>query len=86
MDFVKLYIKDAKKDKRSSIQEREITPYYNGNIAAVPGKEKQSWVMVIEKLTIPNNRQLYLEVFEKNGGRNISLRIKNKQLFKARQL
>lgn len=86
LDFVKCYIKDAKKAKRSSIQEREITPYYDGGLTTVPGKEQQSWIMAIEKLTIPDNRQLYLEVFEKKGGRNISLRIKNKQLFKARQL
>lgn len=86
LDFVKCYIKDARKAKRSSMQEREITPYYTGSSASVPGKDQQSWIMVIDKLTIPDNRQLYLEVYEKNGGRNISLRIKNKQLFKARQL
>jgi conjugative transposon TraN protein len=86
LDFMKCYIKDAKKAKRSSIQEREITPYYTGELVTVPGRDQQSWVMAIEKLTVPDNRQLYLEVYEKNGGRNISLRIKNKQLFKARQL
>jgi len=86
LDFMKCYIKDAKKAKRSSIQEREITPYYTGELITVPGRDQHSWVMAIEKLTVPDNRQLYLEVYEKNGGRNITLRIKNKQLFKVRQL
>lgn len=56
LDFTKCYIKDAKKAKRSSIQEREITPYYNGDIVTVPGKDRQSWVMAIEKPTIPDDR------------------------------
>lgn len=86
IDFSKLYIRDKKRAKRSSIQEREITPLYRDPVSTIPGKSPVQWAIAIPQMTIPEHRQLVWEMEEKNGGRYLMLEIKNQQLFKAREL
>ncbi len=81
IDFAKLFIRDKKRAKRSSVQEREILPLYNEGITTIFGKSTLQWVIAIHQLTIAKHRQLVWEMFEKDGGRHLDLELKNKQLF-----
>ena len=86
LDFTRLYIKDKRKSKRSSFQERELVPVKKDSLTRLAGHSTQNFVLVVPKFTIPDNKEFYLEVFEINGGRNLALKIKNHQLLKAKRL
>jgi conjugative transposon TraN protein len=85
-DFLRLYIKDKKRSKRSSAQDREIIPINKLVLPTIQGRSSSNFVIAVPKFTIPNKKRFYLEVFERNGGRNISLNIKNRHLFMAKPM
>ena len=89
IDFIKVYISDEKKDKKIAQQEEELTPLYtytaNDNMT-IHGNSSKSLVYFFKRFTIPKKRILYIEAFEKNGGRHIRFKISNKQILKAKQL
>ncbi len=87
VDQLRFYIRDKKKAKRTATQEIEINPIYiSGNSQVIYGNSSQVLVAVIEKFTIPDKKEMVVELFEKNGGRNLLLKLKNKKLIKAKQL
>ena len=86
VDFVKFYIQDKKVAKRTAEQALEITPIYvyNGSQKKIEVKGKLEQVYVFKKFTIPEQKQLIIEVYEKGGGRNVKLSLANSDLLKAR--
>lgn len=84
LDFTRLYIRDKVKTKHTSYQEREMVPLKQDSIQVIPGRSSVNLVIAVPKFTIPDNKEFYFEVFESNGGRNLSLKIKNRQLLKSK--
>jgi conjugative transposon TraN protein len=86
VDFVKFYIQDKKVAKRTAEQAIEIAPIYvyNGSQKKIDVKGKLEQVYVFKKFTIPDQKQLIIEVYEKGGGRNVKLSLSNSDLLKAR--
>jgi conjugative transposon TraN protein len=74
IDFLRMYVANKKKLKRSSIQEEVKDPVFTFNwIPEINAKTKDHFmVLVFDKFTIPDNKKLVFELYEKNGGRNIS--------------
>lgn len=84
---LKFFIKDKKKVKRTSSQEVEITPVFVGNIVErIKGYASNTIVYAVKKFTIPDGKVLHINLFEDNGGRNLNLKIDNKDILKARML
>jgi conjugative transposon TraN protein len=84
---VRFFIRDQKKVKRTAAQEVEITPsYVSTNLNHVNGHGSLRVVYVLNKFTIPDAKNLNIELFEKNGGRNLKLRIDNQRIVKAKTL
>lgn len=84
IDFIRFFIRDKKKGRRTAVQEIELKPIYTvGNLNKVPAKKTSTMVFALEKFTIPDAKKMQLQINEKNGGRHFSLRIKNKDLMKA---
>ncbi len=86
IDFAKVYIQDKKQIKRSSIQEQEIKPLYLDRLTTVVGQNMDRFVIIVPKFTIPNKKVFKIELFEKNGGRHLKLRLTNRHLLKAKTL
>ncbi len=85
IDFITFKIVDKKVAKRTAIQETIIKPVRTYNyITLVKGKAVERTVLVFEKFTIPDDKQLEVELFEKNGGRHQSFVIENAELVKAK--
>ncbi|WP_185284579.1 conjugative transposon protein TraN [Hymenobacter sp. NBH84] len=86
VDFVKFYIQDKKIAKRTAEQAIELTPtyVYNGNLKKIEADGKLQQVFVFKKFTIPDQKNLVVEVYEKGGGRNITLKLSNSDLLRAR--
>lgn len=86
-DFIRFYIRDKKKSKRTASQEVELKPVHTyGDINNIPGEQEKNGVFAFEKFTIPDAKYLFIEVMEKNGGRNLTLRVSNKKIIKAKVL
>ncbi|GGF27157.1 conjugative transposon protein TraN [Hymenobacter cavernae] len=88
IDFVKFYVRDKKTVKRTAVQESEVAPryVYNSGRSAFAGNTLLERVYVYPKFTIPDDKQLVVEMFEKGGGRHLSLKITNQDILKARML
>lgn len=85
VDQFRIYIRDAKRAKRTATQEVELIPLYTaGNLQRIEGKANQVVVVALKKFTIPDKKYLKIEIQEQNGGRHLDLKIKNKTLLSAR--
>jgi conjugative transposon TraN protein len=86
LDFIRTYIQDEQKVKRSSFQETEIIPIYKDSLRAVLGGTKSELLIAVPKFTLSRNKRFRIELFEKDGGRDLFLEIKNHQLLRTRNL
>lgn len=85
IDFISFKVVDKKIGKRTVIQERTVEPlgeYMELNEVAGTSTERN--IYLLEQLTIPDDKMLVVEIFEKNGGRHQVLGIENDDLIKAR--
>lgn len=87
IDLLRFYIKDKKQSKRTASQELEQVPLsVYGNTGSVAAQSKQIIVAALPKFTIPDKKHFYIQVMEKNGGRNLRLKISNRKIVKAKTL
>lgn len=87
VDFIRMKIVDKKVAKRTAIQETVIVPVRAFNyITCVNGKKTERTVFVIEKVTIPNGKQLVFDLYEQKGGRHQSFSIENEDLIRAEKI
>ena len=84
IDFLAFKIVDKKVAKRMAIQETVIKPVRVYNyLTSINGRKTESTVFAFQKFTIPDKKQLVVELFEKNGGRHQRFVVKNGDLVKA---
>lgn len=85
VDFVTFKIVDKKVAKRTAIQETIVTPLRAHNFAMqINGRRDQRTVFTLPKFTIPDDKQLIIELNEKEGGRHQSFVVENNDLVRAR--
>lgn len=81
---LRFYIKDKKKSRRTASQEIDIKPLFVlGNVKIIRSNSEQIVVVAVPKFTIPNRQVFKVQLQEENGGRNLELSIRNKNLFRA---
>jgi conjugative transposon TraN protein len=75
VNFIKMYVKDREKSRRTSYQELEIKSLYQtgDELIKVAEKQKVKSVFVIPKLTITPDKIFYIECIEKAGGRHLNI-------------
>lgn len=87
ISFIRFYLQDKKRNRRSATQEVEIFPVTEvGNLKVINSFSSSSVVLAFKKFTIPDSRCLAIDINEESGGRNLSLKMSNKKLIKARIL
>jgi len=85
VDFITFKIVDKKVVKRTAIQEQVIFPLRAHNYATrIAGKKSERTVFTMEKFTIPDDKQLVVELYEKSGGRHQSFVIDNSDIVRAK--
>ena len=85
VDFITFKIIDKKVAKRTAIQEQVIFPLRAHNYATrIAGKKSERTVFTMEKFTIPDDKQLVVELYEKSGGRHQSFVIDNSDVVRAK--
>lgn len=87
VDFITFKIVDRKVAKRTAIQEQTILPLRAYNYAArVAGGRDERTVFAFEKFTLSDDKQLVVELHERNGGRHQRFIIRNDDIVHARVL
>ena len=87
IDQLRFYIRDQKKAKRTATQELEINPLYiKGDTAVIVGQTESVLVYAVPKFTIPDRKYLIIELMEKNGGRHLKIKVRNKTIIQAKLL
>lgn len=84
IDFIRMYIRDKQRTNRSSIQEQELFPVFKDDLQTVDGWKENRIIIAVPKFTIPDNKEFVIELFERNGGRSINLKIKNRHLLRSK--
>ena len=70
-DFIRFKIVDKKIMKRTAMQEQVIYPLRAFNyVTRVDGKKNERTVFALPKFTIPDDKKLIVEMYEKQGGRH----------------
>lgn len=87
IDFTRSSLKDSKVMKRTAVQTLDLKPYVvsNENNSIEPGKSNVL-VLVYPQFGIAHHQNYILEVFERNGARHLTIKVKAKQLLKVRHL
>lgn len=85
IDFIRFKVVDKKVAKRTAVQETYVNPvrvFSQQN--TVDGKATVRNVFVFPKMTLPDDKVLTVEIFEKGGGRHQSFNIANGELIGAK--
>ncbi len=84
IDYVSFKIVDKKLIKRTAMQEQVLEPLRAQNyVTVVHGKSSERTVFALEKFTIPDDKQLIIEVAEKEGGRHQFFVVDNEDIVRA---
>lgn len=84
---LRFFVRDKKNLKRTATQERELRPLYVRNeTTVVNGNGSADVVFVFQKFTIPDSKTLDIELFERDGGRNLKIHIGNHAIVTAERL
>lgn len=84
VDFVTFKIVDKKIVKRTAMQEQVIYPLRAYNyVSRVNGKDSECTVFALPKFTIPEDKKLLVEMYEKQGGRHQTFEVDNEGLVRA---
>ena len=87
VDFITFKIVDRKVAKRTVIQEKVLLPLRACNpVRSVGSHRNECSVYALEKFTIPANKQLVIELHEKDGGRHQRLIIRSGDIMRAKPI
>lgn len=87
IDFMRWYIQDAKKSKKTAIQQLEQNILFTFDLPEeIPAHTEKTFTVAVNKLTIPDKKRLVIEIQEKNGGRHFFFKLKNKHILTAERV
>ncbi|MEJ7691577.1 DUF4138 domain-containing protein [Daejeonella sp.] len=86
IDFIRFYIRDLKAAKRTVTQEQEVypEPVFGKELVAVAPMDRKIKVFRLTKFTVPDDKALFIEVYEKNGARHVYLKVSRSDIENAR--
>jgi len=85
VDYISFCIVDKKVAKRTATQKQSIAPLraYN-QIMVIDGRKTERTVFTLPRFTLPEGKQLLVELNEKDGGRRQSFTLGNDDLLRAK--
>ena len=87
IDYIRFKICDKKTARRTAVQETFVNPVrVFDEIMRVDAEAMIRNVFVFRKFTIPDDKVLIMEVYERNGGRHQRFEIENSRLVGAREM
>jgi len=86
VDYLKLFVRDRRKSKKTIVQEREIqTVFMRAPENVLPGQSAK-YIIGVEPFCIAFDKILAIQLAEKNGARSMELRTTNNVFTKTRAI
>lgn len=87
VDYIGFKVVDKKLAKRSAMQEQTIVPVrsYN-NVKSIQGSTGANIIYALPVFTMPEGKELEITLYERNGGRVLTMNVSNSDLLKAHEL
>lgn len=86
-DYIAFYINAEKKRKSASVEQLQLFPKDSfGFINSLASGKSQEILFAFDKFTIGANKVLNIDLIERNGERNLSLKIDDRVLLDARKI
>ena len=82
--YVRFSIRDINTGKRTAVQENEKIPVWQNPNDPIVGLESKTIVYAFQAFTMDKHKNLLIEISEKNGGRNLMLKIPSTLLLKSK--
>lgn len=87
LESFRMFIRDKSRLKRTAAQELPLQPLFqDGNLTRVPGKSSSEIILAFDTFTIPDAKRLHIELLEHNGGRHLTLIVKNRTIIRASEI
>jgi conjugative transposon TraN protein len=83
-EYVRLFTQDRTKAKRTAIQQTVMESVYSVVPDQIAGRSSQRFALGFPLFTVPADKNLWLEVAERSGGRLLKLHIGHRTVLKAR--
>ena len=84
-DDTRWSIRDRRQWKRTAVQEIPLLPIYTSPLSIVPGNSSSNVVIAFRPFALPKDKELVLQITEKNGARELVLIIDHTEILKARK-
>lgn len=82
---LRIYTEDRKRVKRTATQELDITPVYADRIGPLPGFGRRTMAVGLHPFVLGRGKRLVILVLDREGNRQVVLRVKGKVLMRARK-
>lgn len=87
IDFIEFRIVDKKTSKHTAIQEQVLQPLRGYNqIGWIKPWQSERIVFALEQFSLPDNKELRISLYERNGGRTITMSLQQEDLLLARMI
>ncbi|UKJ09232.1 conjugative transposon protein TraN [Solitalea lacus] len=87
VEQLRFTILDQKQSKRTAIQQLDIIPIETfGNVKTIKENTEEIIVVAFPKFTVSDKKYLQVQLMEHNGGRNLSLKVRNPTIIKAKPI
>ena len=87
IESLRFFICDKKRVKRAATQQTEIIPLYvHCDTSIIGANQSHEFVFALSKFTIPDAKQLTIQLMEKNGGRHLELLVQNRTIIRAKPI
>jgi conjugative transposon TraN protein len=83
-DYIRFFIQDKRKAKRTAAQRAELEPIYPVAITVIEGESRKSLVFGFHEFTLAKDKRLVCQITERAGGRLLKLNIPHWAILKAR--
>jgi conjugative transposon TraN protein len=85
ISYARFFEQDRVQTKRSTNMEKELQPVYlyNSTENCIPAKGESKIVVAFDKFTIANHKYFTVQLFEKNGDRELNMHIRGSHILEA---
>lgn len=88
IDFLKFNIKNTKRYKKTVFQETEMKPLFTSTNSenCIKSESTIQKVFVFDKFTVPDRKEFVIDLWEKDGDRNLAIAINGKSILDAKRI
>ncbi|MEC3881834.1 conjugative transposon protein TraN [Parapedobacter sp. 10938] len=85
IEFIKFFIRNKQRLRKTSIQEIELTPIFSHLVPEriASSADNDSFCFVFDQFTLSDDKELVLEIWERNGERNLQMEVPAKNILSA---